>query len=344
MKRTIEVKRVCVSALAEIEREEPVLYSTYPTQPEVASTCKKCQRERTRNRDFRQKHKGRRKPTTRANTPIVIQLEDTIRAAIQQRQKSRENLLKKQESSETNEGEGETDNSSDSRESELNDKRTYKNVKNFSAFINVVDKLQEKDINCVKGNLNPEKSSNEKKVAEFVLNNAPLSQISTKTIAKKRSIVDCENVEVICNDLNSVESMQEDTEESEIASTTSSSEIQSDSDLSNVHDSPLCQEFTSDELKRLAEYTTGCPLIRYECPPSECPQCQWYNNQFFDQETTCHNKKSSLKLSQRSVRHNKNSTKYAQKSYRHVPSYPVQHESQETSNSDSEQEGHYRSG
>ena len=339
MKRTYEIKRVCVSALTEIERKEPVFYSTYPTQPEVGSTCKKCQRERTRNRDFRHKHKGRRKPATRANTPIVIQLEDTIRAAIQQRQKSRENLLKKQESSETAEGGGETDNSSDSRESEGKDNRTCKNVKNFSAFITAVEKVPEKDINCVKGNINPDKSSNEKKVAEFVLNNTPLAQTSTKAVAKKRSIVECENVEVICNDLNSVESTVEDTEESEIASTTSSSEIQSDSDTSNVHDGPVCQEFSPDELKKLADYTTGCPLIRYECPPSECPQCQWYNNQILDQETVCHNSKATQKLSQRSSRHNKHSTKSAQKSYHHrVPSFPQCTESQETSNSDSEQE------
>ena len=340
MKRTYEVKRACVSALTEIVREEPVLYSTYPSQPETGSTCKKCQRERTKNREFRHKHKGRRKPATRANTPIVIQLEDTIRAAIQQRQKSRENLLKKQESSETNEGE--TDNSSDGKESDSKDNRTYKNVKNFSAFITAVEKVPDKDINCVKGNINPDKCSNEKKVAEFVLNNAPLTQTSTKTVAKKRSIVECDNVEVICNDLNSVESStQEDTEESEIASTTSSSEIQSDSDVSNVHDGPGCQEFTTDELKKLADYTTGCPLIRYECPPSECPQCQWYNTQVLDQETAaCHNSKATQKLSQCSSRHNKHSTKSAQKSYNHhrVPSFPQRTESLETSNSDSDQE------
>lgn len=343
MKRTYETKRVCVSALTEIEREEPVIQyiSAYPVQSDVGSTCKKCQRERIRNRDLRHKHKGRRKPTTRANTPIVIQLEDTIRAAIQQRQKSRENLLKKQESSETNdERDGETDNSSDRGDSEGRDNRTFKNSKNLSAFINEVDKVQQKDINCVKGKLNSDKSSNEKKVAEFVLNNAPLSQTSTKAVVKKRSIVECDNVDVICNDLNSVESTQEDTEESEIASTTSSSEIQSDSDISNIHEASVYQEFTPEELKKLAEYTTGCPLIRYECPPSECPQCQWYNNQFLDSESVCHthNHKVSQKLSQRSSRHNKQCKKYAQNSYHSVPSQPYPGETQETSNSDSDLE------
>ena len=277
---------------------------------------------------------------TRANTPIVIQLEDSIRAAIQQRQKSKEQLLKKQESSETNdEKDAETDNSSSDRgELELRDSKSCKNTKNFSAFINVMEKVQQKDLNYAKGNLNSDKSSNEKKVAEFVLNNAPLSQTSTRRSAKKRSIVECDNVDVICNDLNSVESAQDDTEESEIASTTSSSEIQSDSDISNIQEGPVFQEFTPEELKRLAEYTTGCPLIRYECPPSECPQCQWYNNQLLEQETVCHshNYKVPQKLSHCSSRHNKNSTKPAQKSNHSVPSYPYPSENQETSNSDSD--------
>ena len=335
MKRTYEVKRVCVSALTEIEREDPLVFSSYPNQSAVGSACKKCQRERTRNRDNKNKHKGRRKPMTRANTPIVIQLEDSIRVAIQQRQKSKEHLLKKQESSETNDEKDETDTSSSDRGDV--DTRSLKHTKNFTAFISVMEKLQQKGFNCAKGNFISDKSNNEKKVAEFVLNNAPLSQTSTKQVMKKRSIVECENVDVICNDLNSVESAHDDTEESEIASTTSSSEIQSDSDISNIQEGPVFQDFTPDELKRLAEYTTGCPLIRYECPPSECPQCQWYNNQIIEPESLCHthNYKVQEKLSHCSSRHNNKSTKPAQKSS-HVPSYSYLSENHETSNSDSD--------
>ncbi|KAJ8318620.1 hypothetical protein KUTeg_003711 [Tegillarca granosa] len=38
-----------------------------------------------------------------------------------------------------------------------------------------------------------------------------------------------------------------------------------------------------EELEQLARYTTGCPLIRYDCPPSECPQCQaeLYSTQYY---------------------------------------------------------------
>ncbi|XP_060552207.1 uncharacterized protein LOC132713552 isoform X1 [Ruditapes philippinarum] len=273
MQTMLPVKRVSVSAAVEIIREEVPALSLSPVQIDTLPTCKKCQRERNRNRDFKQNKKGKRKQN-RANTPIVIQLKDTLKAAIQQKQKSKRNLLQKQESSETrDEGDIETDNSSDRGDTLSQKNRQRKNVKNFSAFI---EKSNKRDTAFnVQSNLNEDNPFNEKLVAEYVLNNVTDSQMLIKTCHKK-SIVECENVDVICNDLNSNESPIEDTEESEISSTTSSSEIQSDSDVSNPQDSPPSQEFTQEELLQLAEYTTGCPLVRYDCAPSNCPQCKWY--------------------------------------------------------------------
>lgn len=269
----LPVKRVSVSAAVEIIREELPALSLSPVINDPIPTCKKCQRERNRNRDFKQNKKGKRKQN-RANTPIVIQLKDTLKAAIQQKQRGKRNLLQKQESSETrDEGDVETDNSSDRGDTVFRKNRQRKNVKNFSAFIEKSNK-RETGFN-VQSNLNEDNPFNEKLVAEYVLNNITDSQMLMKTCHKK-SIVECENVDVICNDLNSNESPIEDTEESEISSTTSSSEIQSDSDISNPQDSPAGQEFTQEELLQLAEYTTGCPLVRYDCAPSNCPQCKWY--------------------------------------------------------------------
>ncbi|KAL4239374.1 CCR4-NOT transcription complex subunit 6-like [Mactra antiquata] len=276
MQKEIPVKRVSVSAAVELFRDEVPSLSMPSVYTDTVPTCKKCQRERNRNRDFRQNKKTKRKQN-RANTPIVIQLKDTLKAAILQKQKTRKNLLQKQESNETrDEGDVETDNSSDKSDIVCKVNKQRKNVKNLSAFI---EKSAKKDTtNSSYCNLSRENPFHDKFVAEYVLNNITNSHLPMK-VGHKKNIVECENVDVICNDLNSIESTVEDTEESEISSTTSSSEIQSDSDISNPHDSPQSQEFTSDELRQLAEFTTGCPLVRYDCAPSNCPQCLWYKAQ-----------------------------------------------------------------
>lgn len=264
-----------MSAAVEIIREEVPFPAALPFQNDVLPTCRKCQRERIRNREFKQNKKVKRKQN-RANTPIVIQLKDTLKAAMQQKQRSRRNLLEKQESNEArDEGDVETDNSSDRGDALNRNNRHRKNVKNFSAFIENSNKKT--TAMNIQSNLNEDNPFNEKLVAEYVLNNVTDSQMLMKT-CHKRNIVECENVDVICNDLNSVE-LLEDTEESEISSTTSSSEIQSDSDISYPQDIPSSAEFARDELQQLAEYTTGCPLVRYNCAPSDCPQCLWYESQ-----------------------------------------------------------------
>lgn len=277
MENRAPVKRALVSAAVEIMRQEISDIAPVHKYDEIIPTCKKCQQERIRGREYKQTKKGKKKQN-RANTPIVIQLKDTLKAAIQQKQRSKRNLFQKQESNDLkDDGDTETDNSSDRSEPVISNSQRKKTSNNFSAFINEMRKPDKKDyplqynIHKKNGVTNP---FSEKLVAEYVLNNVTDAQVQSKSCHKK-NIVECDNVEVICNDLTSIESTHEDTE-SEISSTTSSSEIQSDSDISNPQENYGGHEFTSFELQQLAAYTTGCPLVRYDCSPENCPQCQWY--------------------------------------------------------------------
>ena len=274
------VKRAQVSVSVDLSKEDvhvlsaPTVYNDNRLPP-----CKKCQQERYRNKEYKQNNKKGKKKQNRANTPIVIQLKDTLKAAIQQKQKNKQNWLQKQESNELkDEGDIETDNSSDRSEIHWRSNRNRKKSKNLSSYFNDVRKTGRKDFalhsNTHKRN-GIESPFTEKLVAEYVLNNVNDTQAPSK-LCHKRNIVECDNVEVICNDLTGVEPAPEDTE-SEISSTTSSSEIHSDSDISNSQETNGTHEFTSYELQQLAAYTTGCPLVRYDCAPANCPQCQWYS-------------------------------------------------------------------
>lgn len=271
------VKRAQVSATVEIVREEVNVLTPPSVYSERLPPCKKCQQERLRSREYKHNKKGKKKQN-RANTPIVIQLKDTLKAAIQQKQRGKQNWLHKQESNELkDEADVETDNSSDRSEAHWRSSRNHKNSKNFSTFYNDVRKGHKKDFSTY-ANIHKynymEPPLSEKLVADYVLNNVTDAQVQSK-MCHKKNIVECDNVDIICNDLTSIESTQDDTE-SEISSTTSSSEIQSDSDLSNSQETSGNHEFTSYELQQLAAYTTGCPLVRYDCSPANCPQCQWY--------------------------------------------------------------------
>ena len=343
------IKRASVSAAVEIVREESFPLSLPSVSYDPVLTCKKCLRERNRNRDYqRQKHRGKKKQN-RANTPIVIQLKDTLKTALAQRQRQRKETLRKQESAETrDEADVETDNSSDKGDTYAKENQKRKNTKNFSAFLGVMEKVHRKDKNNIgSSNLTSDNPCNEKLVAEYVLNNAPLNSAGPNRLCQKRNIIDCENVDVICNDLNGIQPMNEDTEESEISSTTSSSEIQSDSDIPVAHDSPyLTQEFTTEDLERLAEYTTGCPLIRYDCSPSRCPQCQWYETQYMTNvsgtKTTTYAQNTQSKKSSQNHSVYKRYSNFAQQNHR-VPSLKktASVEVENISNTDSDMEDIY---
>ncbi|KAK3090788.1 hypothetical protein FSP39_014625 [Pinctada imbricata] len=238
------------------------------------SSCKKCLKVRHgRNGKWRQKN-TRTKPS-KANTPIVIQLKDTLKAALKQKQRSLIETVQKSKTKDVSSGDTvqttEIGSTSDDKVSNKGN-RTKRDVKNLSALISVIEKKENK----VSGsNLSKNiQSMNSKFVANYVLNNSTYSTEYSEPISK-RSIVECENVDIICNDLNNSDkcSSQEDSE-SDNGSTVSSTEAHSDSDASmSVQPEATETEMSPEELEKLAEFTTGAPLIRYDCPPSECPQC-----------------------------------------------------------------------
>lgn len=84
------------------------------------------------------------------------------------------------------------------------------------------------------------------------------------------------NVRFVQNDLQGKGSLekQDSLEECESASVTSvSTECHSDIESSSSSSAESNEELTNGELKHLSSYTSGAPIMRYECPPHECPEC-----------------------------------------------------------------------
>lgn len=255
------------------------------------SSCKKCLKERTgKNNKWKQRQLRKQ---TKANSPIVIQLKDTLKAALKQKQRTLADTLLKSKQREESEdcklSNSDVSVVSDEEIASSKEIKTKKDVKNLSALISVIEKTHRKDKKFHVGSNNLARNTRTKSskfVADYVLNNATYSLENTDQVSSKpRSIAECENVEVICNDLNESDkgSYMEDTE-SDTVSTISSSESQCESDASNSQPETMETEMTPEELERLAQFTTGCPLIRYDCPPSECPQCLsefYYNYQYY---------------------------------------------------------------
>ncbi|XP_064595029.1 uncharacterized protein LOC135461735 isoform X2 [Liolophura sinensis] len=267
----------------------------------LSSSCANCQRERAKSKPGNNKQKRRRKQA-KANTPIVIKLKDTLKAAIQQkypslpfpsgdcpsseRQKHKSSRalwdIKSQESKFSEEMSVHTNGARlHTPHHHHFEKHWSKDEKNFASFLSVIEKAHQKDSNGVLDwNLDLESQSKYSNLVlhrDMVLNNEKYSDLYKrgKESSKRRSIVNCENVDLICNDLTNLSDPgTESTEDSEVelSSVLSSSEHQSDSELS-VGGESSSFELSKDELERLAEYTTGFPLIRYDCAPSECPQC-----------------------------------------------------------------------
>lgn len=123
-------------------------------------------------------------------------------------------------------------------------------------------------------------------VVDYVLNNViyfleNIDQVSSKF----RSIVECENVEVICNDLNeSDKGLYMEDIESDIVFIILSFEFQCEFDVLNLQLEIMEIEMIFEELERLVQFIIGCLLIRYDCSFSECFQCLfefYYNYQYY---------------------------------------------------------------
>ncbi|XP_052685301.1 uncharacterized protein LOC128165125 isoform X1 [Crassostrea angulata] len=289
---TCFVKREVVSVTGAVQldsRDIPTAQNNAFRLP--PSSCKKCLKERTgKNNKWKQRQLRKQ---TKAHSPIVIQLKDTLKAALKQKQRTLADTLLKSKQREESEdcklSNSDVSVVSDEEIASSKEIKTKKDVKNLSALISVIEKTHRKDKKFHVGSNNLARNTRTKSskfVADYVLNNATYSLENTDQVSSKpRSIAECENVEVICNDLNESDkgSYMEDTE-SDTVSTISSSESQCESDASNSQPETMETEMTPEELERLAQFTTGCPLIRYDCPPSECPQCLsefYYNYQYY---------------------------------------------------------------
>ena len=322
------VKREVVSASANLE---VISEENFARRLQGMSACINCQRERYfgngrsrpygprqhgnsssssnySNKQGRRGKQGRRK-ATKSNTPIVIHLKDTLRSALQQRQRSFETdsdvSVRSTDDDLTQDTFGDVSSIPEFVPQYMYQTRTNrhhqtsqarpihspqsqqrdKSKKNLTALISVLEKAHIKSSCHIESNLVGQTS----KCSKFshLLNNAV--SVSEKIHSQQRSIADSDNVDVICNDLHkkemAVEPVDDTDSVSDKSSVASSSETYSDSD-SQVVEETAGFEFTAEELQRLAEYTTGFPIYRYECAPSECPEClsTWYSHQFHQYE------------------------------------------------------------
>ncbi|XP_076458540.1 uncharacterized protein LOC143292236 [Babylonia areolata] len=250
---------------------------------------------------------GRRRQS-KANTPIVIHIQDTLQSAMKHRQRSLDTDSDSVSVRSTDEDVPRDIFGDVSSIPEFIPKqcvypapacppvlhRPYpalptvcrqreKSKKNLTALISVIEKgNHEESCHTIESNLAGPASRTCSKLCHL-LNNEVCSH--EKSLPQQRSIADCENIDVICNDLyeheKRVEGVQDgaDTDSVSDKSSVSSSGSEAVSD----HDSLLVEEsagfeFSPEELQRLAEYTTGYPIYRYDCAPSDCPQClsMWY--------------------------------------------------------------------
>lgn len=154
-----------------------------------------------------------------------------------------------------------------------------KSRKNLTAFISVIEKAHMKEpTKDIEPNLSENQSDGK---PSSLLNNSvctlPLKDCTDLDL-KRKNMEDCNNVELICNDLSTnAEKLTESTDESDTsdkASVFSSSDAMSDdmdaSDLPVLEEEVKVHEFSAEELEQLTQFTTGAPLIRYDChQPSE---------------------------------------------------------------------------
>ena len=167
--------------------------------------------------------------------------------------------------------------------------------KNFNAFLSAIEKVHLKDhknilhganVNLLGGGSASSSSSDshEHAVLKTVLNNSTLnlhhdplpssssldSSLDTKATGK---------LQLICNDLHNPKSRPDTPDtissldgDSSISSSSSCSAGSTSSSESH-EDLTDSEDMSREEVERLAQYTTGCPLTKYSCPPHECPEC-----------------------------------------------------------------------
>ena len=256
------------------------------SQHAKTAPCAYCTKERNKDADSKNR-KHRRLVRTRLNSPIVVRLQDAIKVSVKGKGKATttsksgnafiishdEDVVCKKETVSLN-------NSFASTPTEKSEFSIPKVEKNFNSFLSAIEKAHLKDdsiIPTASGNLVDFADDSKDNNKNNVLNNRIKCQNSITEKSSKRGLDTIDNIELICNDLSSknsvAESESEDSEPSESSSVISSSDGSvSDSDISSTTDS-LPDELSKEDLERLVDYTTGAPLTRYNCPPHECPEC-----------------------------------------------------------------------
>ncbi|GFO04303.1 Ccr4-not transcription complex subunit 6-like protein [Plakobranchus ocellatus] len=188
-------------------------------------------------------------------------------------------------------------------------KAKEKSRKNLTALISVIEKAHRKEpAQDIEPNLS-HNSEPDAKLSGSILNNASSAASPSRPPyddeLKRRNMAECENVELICNDLSSkitpsvtgVEdprdsdktamsesssSTTDESDQSDKASVASSSDTLSDDLGTEFLPALESGQMTPGELQQLAEYTTGVPLMRFDGPvhhhpPHICHQCSaWY--------------------------------------------------------------------
>lgn len=290
---------------------EVISAENFQRRLEGMSSCADCMKQRGQepsgnghHNDGHHSRKRRRGSQQRLNSPIVVRLQDTIKVSIKGR--GRQSQRPDQDSDHSTSSTEDALLASKKEVVSLNNicqmsrsLQSLRDDKNFNAFLSAIERVHFKEHDSLSANLEEfvRTAKDDKTLSSQVnfLNNAVLyhSSITDKEQAVLRrslEFLDKDNVELICNDLsskNSVADSEASGEDSESSSIISSTDSPSDSDVSSES---LPDELSGEELERLTEYTTGPPLTRYDCPPQECPEClaayyaytssYWYGNDY----------------------------------------------------------------
>ena len=216
-----------------------------------------------------------------------------------------------------------------------------KSRKNLSAFISVIEKAHRKEpAQDIEPNLS-QNSAADAKLSGSILNNASSAASPSRSLhdaeVKRRNMAECDNVELICNDLSAAtnsaaprpamdheedpqdgdrSAMSEspctttdESDQSDKASVASSSDTLSEDLAGELLPALDGGEMTPRELQQLAQYTTGVPLLRYDVPAPHhhhhhhpaCPQCAaWYAHSQTFQGGACFSEEA---FNQRSLFH-----------------------------------------
>ena len=246
----------------------------------IASPCVDCQRERARDLPRPTMEQGftarRRKGSRmRLNSPIVVPLQDTLKAA---RVSAKCGTKLRNKSVDIDSDMSSDDGLPPSQESNIKTQqlqalKCLRDGKNFNAFLSAIERVHQKDHGSLtSANLQQYLRCFKDSGQMALLNNALQAHMGS---TRSRSL-DKHKVALICNDLQSkdMSAESEDTsEESERSSIASSSEeFPSDSDLSSSTDS-TADELSPVEVRSLAHYTTGYSVTKYHCSPQDCPEC-----------------------------------------------------------------------